>query len=106
MMHKLSIYQQELKNKSIVREDKIRYMVMWVGEFLAFGQPDSAVFADSLEREGRQGWQIRQDLDLQGCSVTGSWRQGGQGPGHCNGQIPGATNRKAVRAYTAGIEHN
>jgi len=63
MIHKLSIYQQELKDKGLVREDRIRYMVLWVREFLSMGQPDDAVFADSLEREGRQDWQIRQALD-------------------------------------------
>ena len=63
MIHKLSIYQQELKDKGLVREDIIRYMVLWVQRFLSLGQPDDAVFADSLEREGRQDWQIRQALD-------------------------------------------
>ncbi len=63
MIHELSIYQQELKDKGLVREDKIRYMVFWVRRFLSLGQSDDAVFADSLEREGRQDWQIRQALD-------------------------------------------
>ncbi|MCD4709084.1 MAG: integron integrase [Candidatus Sabulitectum sp.] len=63
MIHKLSIYQQELKDKGLVRENRIRYMVLWVREFFLLGQPDDAVFADSLEKEGRQDWQIRQALD-------------------------------------------
>ena len=63
MIHELSMYQQEFKDKGLVREDKIRYMVLWVQRFFSLGQPDDAVFADSLEREGRQDWQIRQALD-------------------------------------------
>ena len=39
-------------------------MVLWVREFLFLENPDDTVFvADSLEREGRHDWQIRQALE-------------------------------------------
>ena len=37
----------------------------WVGSgsISRFGRPEDAVFSDILERNGREGWQIRQALD-------------------------------------------
>ncbi|MCK4505750.1 MAG: hypothetical protein KAW14_09045 [Candidatus Aegiribacteria sp.] len=56
-------YRNKLSSLNLVQENHIPYMTGWVKHYLALGNPDDAVFADILYREGREDWQIRQALD-------------------------------------------
>ena len=56
-------YQEEIKKRGLVPDRHTPFLVGWVRKYLSFGKPEDAVFSDILERNGREGWQIRQALD-------------------------------------------
>ena len=63
MKYNINGYKDELSTLNMLQENHIPYMIGWVKHFLVLGNPDDAVFADILCREGREDWQIRQALD-------------------------------------------
>ncbi|NOQ22355.1 MAG: integron integrase [Candidatus Aegiribacteria sp.] len=63
MKYDMNEYKDKLASLNLVQENHIPYMAGWVKHFLVLGNPDDAVFADILSREGREDWQIRQALD-------------------------------------------
>ncbi len=63
MIQYLKQYESELIDKELVRQNQVPYMVGWVRHFLFLGNPEEAVYADILEKEGKEGWQIRQALE-------------------------------------------
>ncbi len=63
MKYDLSEYKDRLSTLNMVQENHIPYMTGRVKHFLVLRNPDDAVFADILSREGREDWQIRQALD-------------------------------------------
>ena len=63
MKYDLNEYKEKLSFLNIVQENHIQYMVGWVKHIIILGNPDDAVSADILCREGREDWQIRQALD-------------------------------------------
>ncbi len=63
MKYDLDEYNEYLSSLNLVLEKHIPYMNGWVKHFLHLGQPTSADFADILEKEGREDWQVRQALD-------------------------------------------
>jgi hypothetical protein len=63
MKYDMNEYRDKLSSLNLVQENHIPYMTGWVKHYLALGNPDDAVFADILYREGREDWQIRQALD-------------------------------------------
>ena len=63
MKYDMNEYKDKLASLNLVQEKYIPYMAGWVKHFLVLGNPDAAVFADILSREGREDWQIRQALD-------------------------------------------
>ena len=63
MIQYLKQYKSELMAKDLVRQNQVPYMVGWVHRFLSLGEPEETVFADVLEKEGKEGWQIRQALE-------------------------------------------
>ena len=66
MIEYLKQYKSELMAKDLVRQNQVPYMVGWVHRFLSLGEHEETVFADVLEKEGREDWQIRQALDAVG----------------------------------------
>lgn len=63
MDKQLSQYQEEIKKRGFISEKQAPFLVGWVRKYLACGRPEDAVFSDILERNGREGWQIRQAQD-------------------------------------------
>ncbi len=63
MKEYLKLYEGDLIAKDLVRQNQVPYMVWWVKHFLSVGQPEEAMYADILEKEGRKDWQIRQALE-------------------------------------------
>lgn len=63
MQENLRLYEGELIEKNLVRQNQVPYMVWWVKHFLSMGKPEEAMYADILETEGRKDWQIRQALE-------------------------------------------
>ena len=59
----MSEYTDKLSTLNMIQVNHIPYMTGWVRHFLALGNPDDALFAEILSREGREDWQIRQALD-------------------------------------------
>ena len=56
-------YQEEIKKRGLVPDRHAPFLVTWVRKYLSFGRPEDAAFSDILERNDREGWQIRQALD-------------------------------------------
>lgn len=53
MKEYLKLYEGDLIGKDLVRLNQVPYMVWWVKHFLSVGQPEEAMYADILEKEGR-----------------------------------------------------
>ena len=63
MRQYLKQYESKLIDQDLVRQNQVPYMVGWVHQFLSLGQPEEALYADVLEKEGKKDWQIRQALE-------------------------------------------
>ncbi len=60
---RLSEFERLLSEKDLVPRRHLQFFVHWVERYLHQGFSSEAEFGDSLEREGKQPWQIRQALD-------------------------------------------
>ena len=56
-------FAQTLRERDLVPDNHVRYMLWWVSHYLSLGKPEDQKYADQLESEGREDWQIRQALD-------------------------------------------
>ncbi len=54
MQENLRLYEGELIEKNLVKQNQVPYMVWWVKHFLSMGKPEEAMYADILEKEGRE----------------------------------------------------
>jgi len=50
----LRLYEGELIEKNLVKQNQVPYMVWWVKHFLSMGKPEEPMYADILEKEGRE----------------------------------------------------
>lgn len=60
---RLKEFERVLREKELVQQRHLQFFVHWVERYLRQGFPSELEYGDSLEREGKQPWQIRQALD-------------------------------------------
>ncbi len=63
MQRKLEKFEEHLRKLNLVNDRQSPCMLRLVRNHLFLGRPEEAVYADVLEKEGKQDWQIRQALD-------------------------------------------
>ena len=63
MQAKLEEFEVHLRKLNMVTENQLPYLLWWVRHHLTLEEPEEALYADILDREGKQDWQIRQALD-------------------------------------------
>ena len=63
MDSKLAVFRDCITSKKIVKQNHISHFIKWLQYYLSLGKPEDAVFSDTLEKEGKPDWQIRQALD-------------------------------------------
>jgi integron integrase len=63
MQRKLQAFKEYLRKLNLVSDRLLPYMLWWVRNHLFLGRPEETIYADVLEKEGKQDWQIRQALD-------------------------------------------
>lgn len=56
-------FERKLRDGDLVPDNHVRFMLWWVNHYFALGEPDDQEYADKLECEGREDWQIRQAMN-------------------------------------------
>jgi len=56
-------FKMYLEGLKILPSNQLPYFLWWVNHYRQLGSPEEAMYADILQEEGREAWQIRQALD-------------------------------------------